>query len=466
MQICRVVGGYSYGRADLVRRAMSKKKHSVMEKERSAFVYGTESNAGAIANGVPENTANVIFDEMAGFASYAFNKSHAAAYATVAYRTAYLRRHYYREYMSELITSVQDWTDKANEYISDLTNNGTKLLPPDVNKSFLGFTVEGEAVRFGLGMVKNIGRGFIKALVRERENGEFASVTDFALRMADKDNDRRYMEALIYCGAFDLLEPNRRSLIQGMGGLLDYAARERSRVESGQIDLFELDDTHEEFTLPQTDNFPLTQRLMKEKEFLGRYVSGHPADEFLGRAPENCMFIADALEQQNGAELSIMALCLSETLHTAKSGGLMSYAAFEDSSGYVKGIVFPKVFGKLERFTEGRVYLVRGKISVKEDKTDFFIDSAAPANSLPPKDPMILYVNLPNESDLRLTEVKRELSACKGISAVRVCFADTRTVKPVGGIRGVRLSTALVNKLKKLCGEENVKVGFLNRKLR
>lgn len=464
MQICRVVGGYSYGRADLVRRAMSKKKHSVMEKERSAFVYGTESNCGAVANGVPEDTANAIFDEMAGFASYAFNKSHAAAYATVAYRTAYLRRHYYREYMSELITSVQDWTDKANEYISDLTGSGTGLLPPDVNRSFSGFTVEGEAVRFGLGMVKNIGRGFINALVRERENGEFASVTDFALRMSGKELDRRYMEALIYCGAFDSLEPNRRRLIQGMGALLDYAARERSRVESGQIDLFELDDTHGEFTLPQTENFPLLQRLMKEKEFLGRYVSGHPADDFLGRAPENCMFIADALGQRGGTELSIMALCLSETLHTAKSGGLMSYAAFEDNSGYIKGVIFPKVFGKIERFTEGRVYLVRGKISVKEDKTDFFIDSAEPATSLAPKDRMILYVNLPNENDPRLAEVKRMLSACRGVSAARICFADTRAVKPVPGVRGVRLSVALVDKLKKLCGEENVKVGFLNRK--
>lgn len=466
MQICRVVGGYSYGRADLVRRAMSKKKHSVMEKERSAFVYGTESNCGAIANGVPEDTANAIFDEMAGFASYAFNKSHAAAYATVAYRTAYLRCHYYREYMSELITSVQDWTDKANEYISDLTNSGTKLLPPDVNKSFSGFTVEGEAVRFGLGMVKNVGRGFINALVCERENGLFTSVTDFALRMAGKDNDRRYTEALIYCGAFDSLEPNRRRLIQGMGGLLEYAAREHSRVESGQIDLFELDDTYGEFTLPQTDDFPPAQRLMKEKEFLGRYVSGHPADEFLGRAPKNCMFIADALERRNGTELSIMALCLSETLHTSKSGGMMSYAALEDSSGYVKGIVFPKIFGKIERFTEGRVYLVRGKISVKEDKTDFFIDSAEPATSLPPRDRMILFVNLPTESDPRIAEVKRVLSACRGVSAARICFADTRAVKPVPGVHGVRLDTPLVNKLKKLCGEENVKVGFLNRKSR
>ncbi len=464
MQICRVVGGYSYGRADLVRRAMSKKKHSVMEKERSAFVYGTESNVGAIANGVPEETANAIFDEMAGFASYAFNKSHAAAYATVAYRTAYLRRYYYREYMSELITSVQDWTDKVNEYISDLTNNGVKLLPPDVNRSFNGFTVEDDGVRYGLGAVKNVGRGFINALVREREDGAFTSAADFALRMAGKDNDRRYMEALIYCGAFDCLEPNRCRLIQGMGSLLDYAAREHNRVESGQIDLFELDDTHKEFTLPQTEDFTLMRRLAKEKEFLGRYVSGHPADEFLGRAPENCMFIADALERENGAELSIMALCLSETLHTAKSGGLMSYAAFEDSSGFVKGIVFPKVFGKIERFTEGRVYLVRGKISVKEDKTDFFIDSAEPAVTLPPKDRMILFVNLPSKSDPRLAEVKRELSACRGISAARICFADTRAVNPVAGIRGVRLCTLLVNKLKKLCGGENVKVGFLTRK--
>ena len=219
MQICRVVGGYSYGRADLVRRAMSKKKHSAMERERSAFIYGTESNCGAVANGVPENVANEIFDEMAVFASYAFNKSHAAAYAAVAYQTAYLRRYYNLAYMAELISSIGDWTGKVNEYISDMVNGGARLLPPDINKSFYSFTVEDTAMRYGFAAVKNLGRGFVGAMIKERENGLFTSAADFAVRMADKDNNRRYMEALTYCGAFDVIEPNRRRVIMGLNAL-------------------------------------------------------------------------------------------------------------------------------------------------------------------------------------------------------------------------------------------------------
>ncbi|MBQ8196402.1 MAG: DNA polymerase III subunit alpha, partial [Oscillospiraceae bacterium] len=189
MQICRVIGGYSYGRADLVRRAMAKKKQDVMEKERSAFVYGTDSNCGAIANGVPEDVANAIFDEMSSFASYAFNKSHAAAYATVAYQTAYLRKHHYLPYMTALITSVLDWTDKMVEYICDLSDNGVKLLPPDINHSFAEFSVENGCVRYGLLAVKNLGRGFINSIIKERNNGEYTSVIDFCNRMAGADNN-------------------------------------------------------------------------------------------------------------------------------------------------------------------------------------------------------------------------------------------------------------------------------------
>lgn len=464
MQICRVIGGYSYGRADLVRRAMSKKKHSVMEKERSAFIYGTESNCGAVANGVPEKVANEIFDEMAGFASYAFNKSHAAAYAAVAYQTAYLKRYHNLVYMAELISSIGDWTDKVNEYISDMANSGARLLPPDINKSFYSFTVENNAMRYGFAAVKNLGRGFVKAIVGEREKGAFTSAADFAVRMADKDNNRRYMEALTYCGAFDGIEPNRRRIITGLNALLDYASRECSRRESGQLDLFELDNETAEFTLPETDDFARSRRLAMEKEYLGRYVSGHPADDFLDRAPENCMFIADAAALNSGAEVSIMAMCLYERQHTSKNGGLMSYAAFEDSSGAIEGVVFPKVYGRLERFTEGTVYSVRGKISVKDDKPSFYVDAAIPATKIPEGQKKILYVNLPSEEDGRLGAVRDILMACKGTSAARICYGSTRTVNPVSGLRGVRISTALVNKLKKLCGAENVKVGFLNRK--
>lgn len=467
MEICRVVGGYSYGRADMVRRAMSKKKHSVMEKERSAFVYGTDSNCGAVANGVPESTANEIFDEMAGFASYAFNKSHAAAYATVAYQTAYLRRHYYLEYMAELISIVGDWTDKANEYISDLANSGAKILPPDVNRSFADFTVEDGAIRYGLAAVKNLGRSFINAAVKERESGDFASAADFALRMADKDNNRRYMEALICCGAFDSFPTgervNRRRLLQGLNALLEHAARESSRRESGQLDLFEQEENGAEFVFPQAEDYGKTRLLLMEKEYLGRYISGHPADEFLDRAPDNCMFIADAGVQRNGTELSIAAVCLRERRRTSKNGASMSVARFEDRTGELEAMIFPKTFERIDRFREGEVYIVRGKISVKEDRVSFFVDSASPAAPLPARQRSILYVNLPSSGDRRTADVTSALFAFRGVSEARICFGDTRTVNRVNGLLGVRPCPALLDRLKKLCGEENVKMVFLNR---
>ncbi len=272
------------------------------------------------------------------------------------------------------------------------------------------------------------------------------------------------MEALTYCGAFDVIEPNRRRVIMGLNALLDYASRECSRRESGQLDLFELDNETAEFTLPETDDFTRSKRLAMEKEYLGRYVSGHPADDFLDRAPENCMFIADAAMLNSGAEVSIMAMCLYERQHTSKNGGLMSYATFEDSSGAIEGVVFPKVYGRLERFTEGTVYSVRGKISLKDDKLSFYVDAAVPATRIPEGQRKILYVNLPSEEDSRLGSIRDMLMSCRGMSAARICFGSTRTVNPVSGLRGVRISTALIGRLKKLCGEENVKIGFLNRK--
>ena len=312
--------------------------------------------------------------------------------------------------------------------------------------------------------MKNLGRGFVNAAVRERENGEFTSVADFAVRMADKDNNRRYMEAMVGCGAFDKVEPNRRKIILGLNALLDYASRENSRRESGQLDLFELDSEGAGFELARADDFPQTRRLAMEKEYLGRYISGHPADEFISRAAENCMFISDASAQDSGTELSIMAMCLYERQHTSKNGGLMSYAGFEDSSGAIEGVVFPKVYGRLERFREGAVYSVRGKISVKDDRLSFFVDAAEPAVRLPDKREWILYVNLSSEDDARLDEVRRLLFSNRGMSAARICFGSTRTVNPVSGLRGVRIYNGLLDRLKRLCGEDNVKIGYLNRK--
>ncbi len=457
MQICRVMGGYSYGRADLVRRAMAKKKHDIMEKERGAFVYGTESNCGAVANGVPAEVANEVFDEMAAFASYAFNKSHAAAYAVVAYRTAYLRRNYYLEYMTCLMTGVIDSTEKLAEYIADLTGSGVKILPPDINKSTAGFSIENGAVRFGLLAVKNLGRIFIENVVSERERGgAFTSVTDFAVRMAGADNNRRYMEALIRCGAFDRFPENRRQLIYACDALLNYAAAEYSRKESGQIDLFGEDGEEGAFRFPDAEDFRRIQLLNMENETVGLYLSGHPASEYLDHADADCVFIADALSVSGGKTLSITALLTSYRLHTAKGGSMMSFAAFEDATGSIDAVIFPELYGNVGKLAEGEVYSVRGKINVRDERVSLVCERVTKSEALPSHPVRTLYIRFPDENDPRARAAAELLLKYRGVSPARLCFDTTRQVRRINGLNGVRICPALLGALERLCGKGNV----------
>lgn len=457
MQICRAVGGYSYGRADLVRRAMSKKKHDVMVKERDAFVYGTEENCGAVANGVPEKTANEIFDEMVSFASYAFNKSHAAAYATVAYQTAYLRKHFYPEYMTALITSVLDSAYKMSEYISDLSDNGVKLLPPDINKSRAEFTLENGAIRYGLLAIKNLGKSFIENMVAERERGDFISATDFCVRMAAYDNNRRYMDSLISAGAFDGFPQTRRQLMQSCKALLDFAQEENSRRSGGQLDLFG-DGAAAEFEFPSAEEFRPIQLLQMEHEVVGLYISGHPVDEYLCRADLDCLYIADALTLPEGKTLSVMGLLLSNRPSTARNGASMSFASFEDNSGTIDAVIFPDLYGKIGRIPEGEVYSVRGRISVKGERRSIICERVTPAERLPERPRKTLYVNIRSDDAERYSAVSALFARYKGISRARICFSDTRKVMRLNGLLGVKICDGLLRELKRLCGEENVTV--------
>ena len=458
MQICRVIGGYSYGRADLVRRAMSKKKHDVMEKERSAFVYGTESNCGAVRNGVPEDIANIIFDEMSSFASYAFNKSHAAAYATVAYQTAYLRCHHYTRYMTALISSVLDWTDKMVEYISDLTDNGVKLLPPDINKSFAAFSVESNNVRYGLLAVKNLGRGFINCIINERNNGEYTSLADFCVRTAGFDNNRRYMEALIKCGAFDCFPQSRRQMMFAMDKLLDMAEAEHSRTESGQLDLFsESESSTASFVYPDVTEFSHSQLLEMEKEMIGLYISGHPADEFAKNAPEDCCYIEDALEAPDNCTVSVIGIMSGKKNHTTKNGRVMAFVSLEDSTAAVEGVIFPELYDNCVRILhEGEVFLIRGKISRKDSSAKLLAEDVTRADTLPERKPQTLYINLRSDDTGRINAVTKLLARYKGMSGVRLCYMDTRAVMKLNDIRGVRICTELTAKLAQICGKSNI----------
>ncbi len=458
MQICRVMGGYSYGRADLVRRAMAKKKHDVMEKERSAFVYGTDSNCGAVKNGVPADIANTVFDEMSGFASYAFNKSHAAAYATVAYRTAYLRKHHYTVYMTALISSVLDWTDKMVEYISDLSSSGVKLLPPDINNSFAEFSVEGKQVRYGLLAVKNLGRSFINCIIQGRNNGEYTSLADFCIRMAGFDNNRRYMEALIKCGAFDGFPQNRKQMIASIDKLLDMAQAEYSRAASGQLDLFgESESAPQDFIYPQMEEYPRSQLLTMEKEMVGLYLSGHPAQEYIPNAPENCMYIADAAELREGSSACILGIIADIRSHTTKNGRTMGFLAIEDSTATMEAIAFPETYeSNLRIFRRGEVVLLRGKISRKDGATKLIAENAARADTLPTKKRRTLYINLHTGDSERLNAVNALLLQYRGVSEIRLCYMDTRAVMKPNHINGVRICTELTAKLEQICGKSNI----------
>lgn len=462
MEICRVVAGYSYGRADIVRRAMSKKKHDVMDKERRAFVYGSDTNVGAIANGVPEQAANEIFDELVKFASYAFNKSHSAAYAQVAYQTAYLRCHFYLDYMCELITNaVYDnaASGRVPDYIADLRAARVRVILPDINKSGFEFTAEDGGIRFGFCGIKGVGELFSRAIVSEREGGEFTSAADFTVRMTKHRVTRRILEALIMSGALDSFPQNRRTLFENAEALIDYAADESERLESGQLNLFGDLGESGEFVFENYEDFSAVRRLEGEREFLGLYVSMHPADVFLGRAYPNCMYIEDALAQQNGAAVSITALCVSARAFTDKKGSLMAFADFEDASGQTGAVIFADKLRASGKPRVGTVYCVKARVSIRNNrdgKRSLQIESLKPAADLPDKPLKRLYVKLDSEADPRADAVKAALLARRGITEALISFADTRRSRGVRGLRGVCADERLLAELTRLLGEGNV----------
>lgn len=374
MQICRALGGYSYGRADLVRRAMSKKKHDVMEKERAAFVAGAEQN------GVPRDIGNQIFDEMSSFASYAFNKSHAAAYAFVSYQTAYLKCHYPKEFMAALLTSVLDNTGKVIEYIGECARIGIPVLPPDVNTSVEGFTVSGESIRFGLLAVKNIGRGFIRELTAERErDGKFQSFTDFCERMYGKEMNKRALESLIKSGGLDCLCGNRHQMLAGYERIIEDIDSANKRNISGQTNLF--DDPQigakVEYSLPYIEEYDVTQLLAMEKETTGLYISGHPMARFSKTIEKyGCTLLADiafADERESGVKdadtICVAAIITSKKLKSTRGGETMAFVQLEDTSGGLEMLVFPKVLASFShKLNEGTVVVVRGRTSMREEE--------------------------------------------------------------------------------------------------
>ncbi len=483
MQICRELAGFSYGQADLVRRAMSKKKHDVIEKERQHFVHGnTEPGhecAGCVANGISETVANAIFDDMSSFASYAFNKAHAAAYAVVAYQTAYLKRHYPREFMAALLTSVLDNTGKVIEYTAECQRMGIRVLPPDINASDAGFTVEGKDIRFGLLALKNVGRNLIATVVRERSGTPYRSLYDFCKRLHGTEINRRAVESMIKSGAFDNLEAKRRSMMDGVEGILKSVESEARRNLDGQIDLFGALDGEQEsgrnvYKLPDSgEEYPYDILLQMEKEVSGLYLSGHPLDHYRPviekvstcRISELVGENAHAYDEQNVT--LVCTVVRTKTINT-KAGGMMAFITVEDLSGSMEVLAFPKVLlAASEAVHDNAVVVIKGRVSYKEDEPSKLIaDSIVDVERYEPDKIKTdikstkngLWLKLSSMRSESFEETKNLLQIFEGNFPVYMYFEDTKQRMLAPKSLWCTQSDLLVSELERVLGAGNVKV--------
>ena len=483
MQICRELAGFSYGQADLVRRAMSKKKHDVMDKERQHFVHGnTEPGhecAGCVANGISETVANAIFDDMSSFASYAFNKAHAAAYAVVAYQTAYLKRHYPREFMAALLTSVLDNTGKVIEYTAECQRMGIRVLPPDINASDAGFTVEGKDIRFGLLALKNVGRNLIATVVRERSGTPYRSLYDFCKRLHGTEINRRAVESMIKSGAFDNLEAKRRSMMDGVEGILKSVESEARRNLDGQIDLFGALDGEQEsgrnvYKLPDSgEEYPYDILLQMEKEVSGLYLSGHPLDHYRPviekvstcRISELVGENAHAYDEQNVT--LVCTVVRTKTINT-KAGGMMAFITVEDLSGSMEVLAFPKVLlAASEAVHDNAVVVIKGRVSYKEDEPSKLIaDSIVDVERYEPDKIKTdikstkngLWLKLSSMRSESFEETKNLLQIFEGNFPVYMYFEDTKQRMLAPKSLWCTQSDLLVSELERVLGAGNVKV--------
>ena len=500
MEIVRKLAGYSYGRADLVRRAMSKKKLDVMAQEREYFVHGKfDENGnlelpGAVRNGVPEKIANEIFDEMSSFASYAFNKSHAAAYATVAYRTAYLKCHFPGEYMAAQLSSVLDNTDKVIEYIGECQKMGLKVLGPDVNKSESGFIWDGEGVRFGLLAVKNLGRGIIRDIINERQmNGKYKGFTDFCKRAYGRELNKRTLESLIKCGALDCFSVNRRQMLSGYESILSSIDAEKKANVSGQMSLFGgFEEEHEEEdNLPRVTEYSLRELLNMEKETTGLYLSGHPMNEYSAVIEKigasKVLEIKQINAEESDKRVRLCGIVLSKKMKTTKSNDVMAFVTLEDTTGSLETLVFPKVlaeFGGVINVNEAVV--VEARVSSREDEETKLVaerfltvdqaqkipfvpaqnyqkkpvqQKAEPAPAQQKQSVSGLFIRVPSENSAEYKKAMEFLAVFEGLTPLYIHFSDTKkTVKaPTKLWIDAYVENGYVPKrLKKIIGEENV----------
>ena len=474
MQIVRDLAGYTLGRSDLVRRAMAKKKAAVMEKERQNFVYGNpeEGVTGCVANGIDEKIANHIYDEMIDFAKYAFNKSHAAAYAVVSYQTAYLKYYYPAEFMAALMTSVMDNLTKLSEYIVTCRQMGIAILPPDINSGESGFSVDGEGIRYGLSAIKSIGKSVVEMIVKERENnGKFRSLEDFVERMSSKEVNKRTMENFIRSGALDCLPGNRRQKVLIAPEIIDNKNREKKNSMAGQMSLFDFADESEktdfQITFPDVEEFTKEDILAGEKETLGIYISGHPLEAYVNAMKNNTNasavdFMVD--EETNLAALSdgqrvtIGGMVTDKTVKTTKTGKMMAFLTIEDLTGSVEVLVFPKNYeAQREVFTEDAKLFVQGRVSLGEEPVGkLILEKAVPFSKIPRE----LWIKFSDMEDYRKGEQKLldSLSQSEGNDAVVIYLEKERAKKILPVNWNVEITTELTELLSGRFGETNIRI--------
>ncbi|MFZ2539104.1 MAG: DNA polymerase III subunit alpha [Oscillospiraceae bacterium] len=474
MQICRQLAGYSYGRADLVRRAMSKKKADVMEKERHNFIHGKLNEdgstecVGAVTNGVSEKIANIIFDEMSSFAAYAFNKSHAAAYAYVSYQTAYLKCHYKREYMAALLTSVLGNTDKVIEYIAECSAQGIEISPPSINSSYVGFTADGDKLNFGLLAVKNLGRGTIENIIRERnQNGNFSSLDDFIERMNGKDINKRAIESLIKCGAFDCFPSNRMEMIRSYENIVDFVDDTARRNIIGQLDLFGTQNVKKpEHIIKKCDDFSFNDRILMEKEVTGLYLSGHPLDgvnfpKSVGKIipiSEILGSVDDIAGYKDGDIVKVLCTVQSKKTLTTRTKALMAFLTVEDKSGSIEVVIFPNIYERNSSVFSGeKILIITGKISIKEDEPPKLLcEVVVDCAKIVVDDKLLkLYIKFDSQNDEKVQKTLELLSKNKGDCEVFFHFMDTKKTLNLKG-NGVYLSNNLLKELKSFINTSNI----------
>lgn len=474
MQIVRDLAGYTLGRSDLLRRAMSKKKGDVMQKERQNFVYGNEAEGvpGCVKNGISEKIANKIYDEMIDFAKYAFNKSHAAAYAVVSYQTAYLKYYYPVEFMAALMTSVIDNSSKVSEYIYSCRQMGIEILPPDINKGEGNFSVDGGNIRYGLAAIKSIGRPVIQAIVEEREiRGPYKNLKDFIERLSGKEVNKRTIESFIKAGVFDSFGGTRKQFMMIYIQILDQVNQERKYSMTGQMSLFDLVDDEQkkefEIPLPKVGEYEKETKLAFEKEVLGVYLTGHPLEDYEEKWRNSIskttldFQIDDATGRAkvyDGAKEIVGGMITGKTIKYTKNNKTMAFLTIEDLLGTVEVVVFPKDYEKNQAYlNEDSKVFVKGRVSEEDDAPSKLICESIIPFEQTKKELWIQYANKQAymQDEPHLFEM---LKTSEGEDSVVIYCRAEKAIKRLPAGRNIHVEPGILSRLTNYYGEAHVKV--------